>query len=159
MPTGSPDDDPELATTYRVLVPVSDNEVSAQAQSQFVAGLPHAATAVEVLLTHVLHGTELESPRESLTAQRIGTVIHAKETLRDEGIAVQVIDADDPYPPAKGIVSLAEKHDIDLIVLGGGMHGILENLLDGHVVNSVGRNTERPVAVVVPTPEPTQAGD
>lgn len=159
MPTRSPDDDSESGTTYRVLVPVSDNEDSARAQSQFVAGLPHAATAVEVLLTHVLHGSELEAPRESLSAQRIGTVIHARETLRDEGIAVQVVDAEDPYPPAKGIVSLAEKHDIDLIVLGGGMHGILENLLDGHVANSVGRNTERPVAVVVPTDEPAQAGE
>ena len=145
----------ETDPQFRVLVPVSDNEVSARAQATFVAGLPAASTQVETLLTHVLHDEELETTRESRTAQRIGTVVHARDTLRERGVGVRVVDADDVSRPARAIVDLADRFDVDLIVLGGGMHGLLEDLLDGHVVRAVGERTDRPIAVVVPSAETT----
>lgn len=133
---------------YRVLVPVSDTETSAQAQAHFVASLPNAPARVEATLTHVLHGEELSAPRNIRTAQRVGTVMHARDYLRDNGVAVRIMDADDPYPPAKGIVALADKIDADLIVLGGGMHGFLDNLLTGQVTKSVSKRTSRPITIV-----------
>lgn len=149
--------DPDSGPAYRVLVPVSDNEASAQAQATFVAGLPAASTHVEALLTHVLHGEELEATRESRTAQRIGTVVHARDKLHERGIEVRVVEAEEVSRPTEAIVGLADHYDVDLIVLGGGMHGLLEDLLEGHVVRSVGRRTDRPVAVVVPPAETTDA--
>lgn len=135
---------------YRVLVPVSDNEASARAQARFVAGLPAASTEVEALLTHVLHGEELESSREGRTAARVGTVMHARDHLRERDVPVRVVEAEYPSPPVRGIVDLAERHDVDLVVLGGGMHDLLEDLIDGHVARSVGKRSGRPIAVVVP---------
>lgn len=138
-------------TPYRVLVPLSDNERSAQAQARFVELLPNAPTSVEATLTHVLHGEELQASRELRTTQRIGTVAHAREYLTDLGIPVQVMDAGDPYPPTKSILTLADTIDADLIVLGGGMHGFLDDLLTGNVAKSVGRRTHRPITVVPET--------
>ncbi|WP_440991974.1 universal stress protein [Haloarchaeobius baliensis] len=136
--------------TYRVLVPVSDNEASARGQANFVAGLPAASSRVEVLLTHVLHGEELEASRDGRTAQRIGTVVHVRDTLRERGVEARVVEAEEVSRPVEAIVDLADHYAVDLIVLGGGMHGLLEDLLEGHVARSVGRRTDRPVAVVVP---------
>lgn len=143
MTTDQPDQPP-----YRVLVPVSDNKASAQAQARFVASLPNASTRVETTLTHVLHDDELSVSRDLLTAQRVGTVVHTRDYLRDNNVAVQIMDTDEPYPPTKGILALADKIDADLIVLGGGMHHFLDDLLTGHVTRSVGRGSSRPITVV-----------
>lgn len=141
---------------YRVLVPLSDNETSARAQARFVASLPDASTTVAATLTHVLHGEELNSSRESRSAQRIGTVVHARDYLEDKDVSVQVMDVDEPSPPTRGIVALADKLDADLVVLGGGMHGFIDDLLTGDVVRSVGQRTDRPITVV---PESYAEGD
>lgn len=61
------------------------------------------------------------------------------------------MDSSDPYPPTKSILTLADGIDADLIVLGGGMHGLLEDLLTGNVAKSVGRRTNRPISVVPET--------
>lgn len=133
---------------YRVLVPVSDNEESAMAQARFVAGLPDAAASVEATLTHVLHGEEMRTSREGRSAQRIGTVKHVRKHLEGAGVTVAVRDVEYPSPPPKGILALADTIDADLVVLGGGMHSLLEDLVSGHVARSVGRHTDRPIAVV-----------
>ncbi|WP_411965186.1 universal stress protein [Haloferax sp. YSMS24] len=142
---------PSTNTPYRVLVPVSDNEASAQAQALFVASLPNAPTTVTATLTHVLHGGELNTSRQSRSAQRIGTVVHVRDYLDTHGVSVQIMDVDEPFPPTKGIVALANKLDADLIVLGGGMHSLLDDLLTGNVSKSVGRHTNRPITVVSKT--------
>ena len=140
--------DPSTNPPYRVLVPVSDNETSAQAQAHFVASLPNAPATVTATLTHVLHGEELNTSREFRSAQRISTVVHARDYLTAREIPVQIMDVDEPFPPTDGIVALADKVDADLIVMGGGMHGLIDDLLTGHVSRSVGRRTNRPIAVV-----------
>lgn len=139
--------DPTSRTPFRVLVPVSDNEASAQAQARFVASLPDAQASVESTLTHVLHDEELDAPRDIRSAQRVGTVVHARDYLRERDIDVQVMDAEEPSP-TDGIVALADEIDADLVVLGGGMHGFIEDLLTGHTVRSVGRRANRPITVV-----------
>lgn len=145
---------------YRVLVPVSDNEASAQAQVRFVSELPGATTSVEALLTHVLHDEELTAPRESRTAQRIGTVVHARDYLRDRDVSLRVVEAENVDRPVEGIIGIADRYEVDLIVLGGGMHSLLDDLMDGHVVKSVGRASDRPIAVVVPGVEaPARQGN
>lgn len=133
---------------YRVLAPISENKTSAQAQSRFVASLPNASTSVAATLTHVLHGEELDTPRELRSAQRVETVVDARDYLKENDISVQIMDVDDPSPPTKGILALADKLDADLIVLGGGMHGFLDDLLTGHVAKSVGKRTHRPITVI-----------
>lgn len=140
--------DTSSETPYRVLVPLSDNEQSARAQARFVGGLPDAAASVEATLTHVLHDEELQTSRDMQTTARIGTVSHARKYLKNQGISVEIRDADDPYPPSKSILTLADRIDADLIVLGGGMHGFLEDLLTGNVARSVGKRTTRPITVV-----------
>lgn len=90
-------------------------------------------------MTHVLHDEELDTPRDLQTAQRVETVVDAREYLEAHDIPVQVVDADHLHPPTKGILGLADEVDADLIVLGGGMHGLLEALLTGDVARSVGR--------------------
>jgi nucleotide-binding universal stress UspA family protein len=142
---------PSATTPYRVLVPVSDNEESAQAQARFVGNLPNAPASVEATLTHVLHGQELAASRELRTTARVGTVSHAKKYLSERDIDVELKDASDPYPPSKSILTLADEIDADLIVLGGGMHGFLEDLVTGNVAKSVGKQTSRPIAVVPET--------
>lgn len=138
-------------TPFRVLVPLSDNEESAGAQVRFVGSLPNAPQRVEATLTHVFHGEELQASRELRQTQRIGTVSHAREELLAQAIAVRVMDSSDPYPPSKSILTLADEIDADLIVLGGGMHGFLDDLLTGNVAKSVGRHTNRPITVVPET--------
>ncbi|WP_396612485.1 universal stress protein [Haloferax sp. S1W] len=138
-------------TPFRVLVPLSENEESARAQARFISSLPDAPQNVEATLTHVFHGEELGLSRQLRQTQRIGTVSHVKKDLLTKGISVQVMDSSDPYPPTKSILTLADTIDADLIVLGGGMHGLLDDLLTGNVAKSVGRRTNRPIAVVPAT--------
>lgn len=137
---------------YRVLVPVSDNETSAQAQARFVAALPHASTSVETTLTHVMHGIELDTSRTLRSTQRVGTVMHARDYLRENNVAVEIMDAGDPYPPTESILALADEINADLIVLGGGTHGLLDDLLTGNVSKSVGKRTSRPITIVSAAP-------
>lgn len=136
---------------FRVLVPLSDNEDSARAQARFVGSLPNAPQSVEATLTHVFHGEELGASRQLRTTQRIGTVSHARKDMLAQGIAVRVMDSSDPYPPTESILALADQIDADLIVLGGGLHGFLDDLLTGNVAKSVGRRTHRPITVVPET--------
>lgn len=138
-------------TPFRVLVPVSDNEESARAQARFVSSLPNAPLRIEATLTHVFHGKELDAPRTLRQTQRIRTVSHAREKLLADGIDVEVSDSSDPFPPTKSILRLADEIDADLIVLGGGMHGLLDDLLTGNVAKAVGRKTDRPITVVPET--------
>lgn len=138
----------QTRTRFRVLLPLSNNGDSARAQTRFVTSLPNAQQSVEATLTHVFQGEEIDAPRTLRMTKRIETVSDARKELQAHGIAVQVMDSSDPYPPMKSILSLADTIDADLIVLGGGMHGFLEDLLTGNDAKSAGRRTHRPITVV-----------
>lgn len=57
------------------------------------------------------------------------------------------MDSSEPYPPTNSILTLAETIDADFIVLGGGMHGLLDDLLTGNVATSVGKRTNRLITI------------
>ena len=135
---------------YRLLLPVSDVEAHGLAQARYAASLPGGDDAVVVTLTHVLHGEELETSREFRTAQNIGTVRHVRDWLTDHGIETEIRDVEYPYPPTRGIIALADKIDADAIVLSGHKRGVIESALLGSVVQSVMKDTTRPVVVVDP---------
>lgn len=136
---------------FHVLVPISDNRATAEAQARFVAALPDPAETVTATLTHVLHDEELDAQRELRSAQRVGAVVHARDYLEENSVPVQIVDVDELSSPALGILTLGDKLDADLIVLGGGMHGFLEDLLTGDVARSVGQRTDRPLTIVPET--------
>lgn len=135
---------------YRLLLAIGDDEDHAFAQARYVTTLPVAGDAVVVTLTHVLHGEELETPREFKSAQNVGAVRHVRDWLTDHGIETEVRDVEYPYPPTKGIVALADKIDADAIVLSGRKRGAVENALFGSVVQSIMKATTRPVVIVDP---------
>jgi nucleotide-binding universal stress UspA family protein len=103
-----------------------------------------------VTLTHVLHGQELEVPREIRSAQHVEAVLRAKEWLADHDIDTEIRDVEHPYPPTDGIIALAEKIDADAIVLSGRKRSAIGSALFGSVVQSIINNTTRPVVIVNP---------
>lgn len=137
-------------SSYRMLLAIGDDEDQALAQARYAASLPAAGDAVVVTLTHVLHGVELDTSREFRSAQNIGAVRHVRSWLTDHGIETEIRDVEHPYPPTKGIIELADKIDADAIVLSGRKRGAIENVLFGSVVQSVMKDTTRPVVIVDP---------
>jgi nucleotide-binding universal stress UspA family protein len=68
------------------------------------------------------------------------------ERLTKLGISTQVSMPDEL--PAQGILSSAEEHDVDLIVIGGRGRGTFANLLIGSTAERVLRFAKVPVLVV-----------
>ncbi|WP_336360660.1 universal stress protein [Haladaptatus sp. ZSTT2] len=136
---------------YRVLLPIDTDEQSALSQAHYVNSLPNATETVMVTLTHVLHGTELEASRELQSAQRVGAVQAAHEWLTEHNIEAEIRDVDHPYPPRDGILALADKINVDAIVLSGRKRSAVESVLFGSVVQTILRNTTRPVVIVDPS--------
>ena len=135
---------------YRVLLPIDINEQSALAQARYIASLPSAAETVEVTLTHVLHGKDRDAPQELRSAQRVRAVRRAAEWLTYRGISTEIRDVDEPYPPRAGIIGLADKTDADAIVLSGRKRSAIESTLFGSVVQTITRDTTRPVVIIDP---------
>ncbi|WP_380675995.1 universal stress protein [Salinigranum sp. GCM10025319] len=135
---------------YRLLVPIDTNERDALAQARYAGSLPHASESVLVTLTHVLHGRELDTPRELRSAQRVGAVQTAREWLTEHDIESEIRDVEFPYPPRDGILALADKIDADAIVLSGRKRSAIDSVLFGSVVQTIVENTVRPVVVVDP---------
>lgn len=102
-------------------------------------------------LTPDLQKGELDAPRELRSAQRVGAVVQPRDYLADRDNDVQITDIHEPSPPERGNIALAEKIDADLIVLGGGRHGFIDNLLTGHTAKSIGKRSQRPVTILPKT--------
>lgn len=136
---------------YRVLLPIDTDEQSALSQANYVNSLPNASKVVLATLTHVLHGSELEASRELQSAQRVGAVQAAHEWLTEHNIEAEIRDVEHPYPPRDGILSLAEKINADAIVLSGRKRSAVESVLFGSVVQTIIKNTTRPVVIVDPS--------
>jgi nucleotide-binding universal stress UspA family protein len=140
----------EKGSEYRLLLAVGDDEDHAFAQARYAASLPTGDGGVVATLTHVLHGDELGVPRELKSAQSVGAVKHVREWLTEHGIETEIRDVEHPYPPTDGIVGLADHVDADAIVLSGRKRGAVENALFGSVVQSVTKQTTRPVVIIDP---------
>ncbi len=68
--------------------------------------------------------------------------------LREEGIAVRTVV--DERPPADAILHVAEREEVDLVVMSSHGRGGLSRLLMGSVAESVFRATPRTVMLVKP---------
>ncbi len=137
------------APTYRVLVPVDQNETRALAQTAHVADLPAADERVEAVLLHVFTTDESEAIPDSLgtykSADRIGSVRRAREYLEERGVSVTTLDASGA--PSEAILQAADRHDVAAIVVGGRKRSTAEEAIFGSVTQSVLHGTDRPVVV------------
>lgn len=133
---------------HRVLLPVDTDESRALAQAEYVASLPDAANAVEVLLLFVFDESGEAVPDEHKrfnTATRVGAVRRASERLEAAGVSVDVLE--DSGDPAERILAAAAERDIDSIVVGGRKRSAVGKALFGSAAQEVLRGTTVPVVV------------
>lgn len=133
---------------YRVLMPVDTDEQRALAQAEYVASLPDAENAVEVILLFVFHGETDEMPEELKqygTATRVASVRRAREYLEEHDIEVRI--QEDSGDTAGDILDLAEEEDVDAIVLGGRKRSPTSKLLFGSISQTVLLESDRPVTI------------
>ncbi|MFB6142258.1 MAG: universal stress protein [Halorientalis sp.] len=138
---------------YEVLVPIGDNPDRAAHQVSFVADMPCASTELRATLTHALGSAEQEAPEPMRHPGRVKTVRDARDDLEDAGVEVQLSEIS--APPSRGILSLAEELDADLIVMAARKRSPAGKLLFGSVTQTVLLNTDRTVAVTGET-EPVE---
>lgn len=144
---------------YAVLVPVDEAESRVRAQLDAVLGLPGSVDDVAVELFHVR--TELEFTTDEsavdigefhtdLEREEIGdlpeTVSLALEELTETGVDTRVHSA--TGNPAAAIVDLADRLDVDELVLGARKQSPVGKVLFGSTTQSVILETDRPVTVV-----------
>jgi nucleotide-binding universal stress UspA family protein len=130
---------------YKVLVPLDGSSERERTQVSTLIDLPVDKDEVEVVLTHVLTDDEERAPKEMQRPERISLVKDARERLDDAGFSVTVRSAHSP--PEEGIIDLAERADVDHIVLGGRKRSPAGKALFGSVTQNVILNTELPVTV------------
>jgi len=133
---------------YRVLLPLDTNEDRALAQAQYVAELPNASDSVEAVVLFVFHGEGDELPedlRQFDSATRVGAVRRANEYLADHNVETTIVE--DSGDTVSDILSVADEHDVESIVLGGRKRSPVGKALFGSVTQSVILETDRPVVV------------
>lgn len=131
---------------YTILLPVDDDESLTDAQVDFVTEYPTGDTSdVELAVTHVLKGDELDAPDAMQNPERVSTVRRAVDKLEEEGFSVTIMEA--RSPPAEGIVALADEVDANHIVMGGHKRSPAGKAVFGSVTQSVILDTDIPVTV------------
>ena len=103
----------------------------------------HAVPAVPARAAAVLDKALVKSYYED-EAEKVFKPIRTFCAKR--GIKVQFVARSGP--PADAVVSIAEKGNVDLIVMGSHGHGSLANLVLGSVANKVLASTKVPVLLV-----------
>jgi nucleotide-binding universal stress UspA family protein len=127
---------------YHVLLPVDSNEERASAQTAATLALPEPAEFVTATVIHVFESEEMA---EKTTVEQTTAGKLMVEDLRDAGVEVET---ESVYgDPAERVVTLADDHDVDMIVMGGRKRSPLGALVFGSVSQSVILDSERPVAV------------
>ena len=128
---------------YSVLMPVDSNENRAIAQAEYVAAIPKAAEEVEAIILYVF--TEEDAESQSRDVTRVGSVKRARQYLQDHGVTMGI--REDSAETVDAILSHADEHDVDSLVLGGRKRSPAGKALFGSVTQSVILDTERPVVV------------
>lgn len=138
----------EVTDMYRVLLPVDRNEERSMTQARYVAGLPSAAEDVEVTVLFVFSDDDSLDPsadESKQTPENVDSVARVTEFFESEGVSYQTIV--DRADPVQGILTQADNHDVDEIVLGGRKRSPAGKVLFGSVTMSVLRTTDIPVVV------------
>ncbi|MFB6298512.1 MAG: universal stress protein [Salinirussus sp.] len=130
---------------YRILMPIDESVERGLNQAQYVAGRPHEAGSVEVVLTHVLEGLQEEVPDAMQTPDRVESVREVRDELEEQGYEVQIAEAG--TPPSEGILDIAGEVGADEIVMGGRKRSPAGKVLFGSVTQSVLLETDLPVVV------------
>jgi len=127
----------------RILAPLLDAESD-------VAILEHAAalarlSGATLILAFVVHAHSRDA---TAYLRECGeTYLQAQaDKLRGEGLTVKTVTTEDE--PAEGIRTLAEKEQVDLIVMGSHGHRQLRHFILGSVTEAVIRSVSTPVLLV-----------
>lgn len=133
---------------YRVLLPVDTNEERAGNQANYVANLPDAAESVEATILYVFDDDDSLDPSDdesARSAEDIESVQRAIDHFEEHGVDWEAIK--DRGDPTQAILSQADNHDPQEIVLGGRKRSPAGKVLFGSVTMSVLRETEIPVVI------------
>lgn len=125
-------------------MPLDANEERADHQVAAVTNLP-GRDEVEVDLMYVFTEKEEDAPQQMKSADRVGTVRHAKEKLTDAGIEVTVLE--ESGEPAVEIIQALDQGDYDSVVMGARKRSPAGKVLFGSVTQAVLLESSVPVTV------------
>lgn len=127
---------------YHVLLPVDGSEERATAQAQATIDLPHSNDSVKATILHVFADEET-ADKTSVEQTAAGKAM--AQLLGDAGVEVDSVSRHGD--PEEQIVSVADKYDVDMIILGGRKRSPLGALVFGSVSQAVILDSNRPVTV------------
>lgn len=141
--------------TRNVLVPVDDSKRSMKALEFAIENVPDSSvTALHVIDPRNFSAKGIESGITTDMAQlheaREGAAKKLTEKVRERGeeLGSKVNTAIETGKPAREIVSYAEEHDVDQIVIGSHGRTGASRVLLGSVAETVVRRSPVPVTVV-----------
>jgi nucleotide-binding universal stress UspA family protein len=161
-----------MTTTHRVLVALDDGEASvraAEAVREFfgdtdveILGINVAANPQTWVAPGLGYGMVAPVfPSATTQAAEEVAVDRAQEqaaaALSESGLEATPLGA--VGEPVSAIVAAADRHDVDVIVVGGDEAGFLGRLFDQSVPRALLRDARRPVLVVPPDWSPRARSD
>jgi nucleotide-binding universal stress UspA family protein len=107
------------------------------------AGQLKAIGLKQAVLAHVLYVANTPGLEDALAAEASAVLIRQKQALEEQGIEVTV---ETPLGiPARTLNDLAERHDVDAILIGSRGRGVVQRALLGSVAFKVLQIARRPV--------------
>jgi len=125
---------------FTVVAGIDTNQSRALAEAEAIAALPCADSDVRAILLHSFG----ENPQGG-GVEQVKPAREARDYLEEAGVAVEL----EGYggDPAQAILTMADEHDADQIVLAGRKRTPTGKVLFGSVTQSVILSTDRPVLV------------
>ncbi|MFB6079966.1 MAG: universal stress protein [Haloferacaceae archaeon] len=125
--------------TYRLLVPVDEDEARARDQAAYVTGLPNAPEAAEVTVLYVQDSADRDEFAENDAA------VAAADAIARAGIAVDRVAAAGRI--SRRIVGHALERRADDVVMGGRKRSGIQNVLLGSTTQDVLLSDLHPVTI------------